>query len=273
MLYQRLKDKKPSVAFHAACSLVRIDPIVSRQRIMEYLHYSDELSVGQKVRLMKDLKLEEMDSEGLISFFVCCPDSIKPNLIEATVLSSLAQSAPLIRRAASHPDKEVRIAAFKAASFSKLDIRTKEFSAGLQDPAWEVRAQAAKAAGISEDQTLIPFLTDLLSDSNWWVRQNSGKALAKMGSMGIKALSNVIQHDTDLFARDTARLALSEVFMFSDSATNDYLQTTPIPSIISPTPSSPPHTLASTFKNFKEPQTLELNTIDLSALARSMKNK
>ena len=72
---------------------------------------------------------------------------------------------------------------------------------------------------------LIPLLAQSLADQNWWVRQNTAWALTQLGEAGLEALGHVAHLSEDHFARDTARLALSEALMKSETDPGVYIDT------------------------------------------------
>ena len=259
-LIKKLNDPSTSVSFHAAWAMVRISPVDARYVIMGYLELDTGLSFSQKIRLLRELNLEEFNAEELEIFFNRCPDHLKPELIEAVVLSAQSHAKMLIRTGITSPLKEVRIASFKAASLSRFDLKDNDFKRGIEDDAWEVRAQAVKAVGEGRMINLTPNLARALGDSNWWVRQNASKALSQLGEVGLKALSHVAQLGEDRFARDAARQALSETLLSSDQRVHLRLKTIPI----SPIPSK---LIPEQLSSILDPEhSNQLNTLELSAL-------
>jgi HEAT repeat protein len=224
-LVHRLKDKYSSVSFHAAWSLVRISPIHSRPLIIEYLTQSTGLSFAQSVRLLRELDVTDLSENELLSFFQEVNDRLKPQLIEALVYSHGSHATHLVNYASKSDNKEIRIAAFKAASQFRFNLKEIEISKGVRDESWEVRAQAVKAVGESRMHNLIPLLAQSLADQNWWVRQNTAWALTQLGEAGLEALGHVAHLSKDNFARDTARLALSEILMKSQTDLSIHIDT------------------------------------------------
>ena len=228
--YMRHKDE--GLAFHSAWSFARIHPLRAREFIFEYLNQQGYyLSFTQKVRLLSSTQLQSMSVEESQSFFESCSVDLKPVLIEAFVLSAQAQAVHLVKMALKDPLKEVRIAAFKAASLSRFNLRKEELLLGIEDSEWEVRAQAVKAAGELRSVNLIPAISRAMQDSNWWVRQNASRALIAMKEPGLKALSYISEASPDRFARQTARFALSEAYMNQEALLNQNLKTAPLPSV------------------------------------------
>lgn len=262
-----IHDKEASVAFHAAWALVRISPIRSRSILMHYLQQEQAigLSFVQRVRLMREFSLDDLNTEEIKEFFQACPERLKPELIEAVVLSSRAQAKDLVRLAAFSPSKEVRIAAFKSASLSRFDLRENELLAGIKDPEWEVRAQAVKVVGEARTRNLIPQLVQALTDYNWWVRQNASRALAQMGDAGISALRHVAAYGGDPFARDVARLVLAEVLIPKNKDVRPDLKTAPFDSVMSPLIEAQQSVL------FNPDQSSHLNTFELKSLTSPQK--
>jgi HEAT repeat protein len=119
------------------------------------------------------------------------------------------ESAPEIKKMLTSPDREVRIAAFKAAVLLHIPLSKESLSVGLKDESWSVRAQAAIAGGKIGDTSIIDELATCLGDSNWWVRSNAGTALAALGLPGQKKLELVYRESEDPFARDMAARTLT----------------------------------------------------------------
>ena len=227
-LIHLLGDSNANVAFYAAWALVRVSPKRGQHYILNYLDEEQGLSFSQRVHLMRELHLELLALPDLISLFKSLSNRLKSVIVEAIILSRHAVALPVVREAISAEDVEVRISAYKAAATSRLGLTEVELRQGIQDEAWPVRAQAVKAAGASKAINLIPILCGCLSDQEWWVRQNSARVLLQLGASGVEALSYVAHFGEDRFARDTARLMLSESNMYQSSMVMLSLDTQPM---------------------------------------------
>jgi hypothetical protein len=177
---------------------------------------------------MRELHLELLDFTELKPLFMSLSNRLKSVMVEAIILSRHSVALPVVREALNAEDVEVRISAYKAAAISRLGLTENELRRGIQDEAWPVRAQAVKAVGASKSINLIPMLCGCLSDKEWWVRQNSARVLVQLGASGIEALSYVAHFGEDRFARDTARLMLSESNMYQSSKVMLSLDTQPM---------------------------------------------
>ena len=227
-LIQLLGDSNSNVAFYAAWALVRVSPKRGQHYIITYLDEEHGLSVSQRVHLMRELHLELLDFAELKPLFMSLSNRLKSVMVEAIILSRHSVALPVVREALNAEDVEVRISAYKAAAMSRLGLTENELRRGIQDEAWPVRAQAVKAVGASKSINLIPMLCGCLSDKEWWVRQNSARVLVQLGASGIEALSYVAHFGEDRFARDTARLMLSESNMYQSSKVMLSLDTQPM---------------------------------------------
>ena len=227
-LIHLLGDPHANVAFYAAWALVRVSPKRGQHYVLNYLDEEQGLSFGQRVHLMRELHLELLELSELKELFASLSNRLKSVMIEAIILSRHAVALPMVREAITAEDVEVRISAFKAAATSRLGLTERELRRGVEDEAWPVRAQAVKAVGASKAINLIPMLCGCLSDREWWVRQNSARVLAQLGASGLEALSYVAHFGEDPFARDTARLMLSESDMNQVSRVMLALDTQPM---------------------------------------------
>lgn len=109
-------------------------------------------------------------------------------------------------------DEDIDIRARSAAALGRIGHRPSipALLRALEDPAWPVRAMAAKALGEMQVADAVPRLCAALRDQEWWVRANSAAALRNIGPAGVEALERM-RDDSDRFARDQARSALSEL--------------------------------------------------------------
>ena len=251
-LIHLLGDVSPNVAFYAAWALVRVSPKRGQHYIIDYLDEEQGLSFSQRVHLMRELHLELLPLHELKTLFAKLSNRLKSVMVEAIILSRHAVALPVVREAINAQDVEVRISAFKAAATSRLGLTELELKQGLEDEAWPVRAQAVKAVGASKAINLIPMLCGCLADQEWWVRQNSARVLTQFGASGIEALRYVAHFSEDRFARDTARLMLSESVMYNSPEMMLSLNTQPM----TPRPSEEISTQASRIINPHIPRAL-----------------
>jgi hypothetical protein len=80
----------------------------------------------------------------------------------------------------------------------------------LRHPKWFVRLQALRTLrkiGTGHD---VERLLDLLRDPNWWVRYRAAQALAEMPLMNRDRLINIMENETDRYARDIIKHVLAE---------------------------------------------------------------
>lgn len=227
-LVMMLSDKNGSVSFYAAWALARVSPERGMRELPHYLNEMSMLSASQKVVLLRELQLDRLDLSEQEELYKSLPINLRPVLIEALILSGKILALPLVRLALTAEENELRIAAFKAAATSRLSLSERELLAGLEDEVWPVRAQAAKAIAGAKAINLIPQLCRALGDDQWWVRLNSAQALVQMGSSGVEALMHVSNFAQDRFARDVARMVLSEVIMGGNASVMNALDTQPI---------------------------------------------
>jgi hypothetical protein len=243
-LVELLNDKHPTVSFYSAWALARVSPIRGLDELIHYIDLGGQdqvsksntllLSFSQQVTLLKELQLQYLKTVELEALFERLSDQLKPVLIEALIQSSRGQALPIVRLGIISTNIEIRIASFKAAATSRLSLSETELARGLSDPIWPVRAQAVKVVGVLRILNLIPQVCQCLSDGQWWVRYNSAHTLVQLGAAGVEALSYISQFGDDRFARDMARLILSEAIMGQNQSVMSALDTQPI----SPLPQS-----------------------------------
>lgn len=95
---------------------------------------------------------------------------------------------------ATHPNKEIRIAALKGASAmgdpGDTDYRNTLLSL-WEDEAWEVRAFLARYLRQVRSKKSRYTLAKFLRDDHWQVRMNAAEALADQGEEGVRILWNL----------------------------------------------------------------------------------
>jgi len=108
---------------------------------------------------------------------------------------------------ATHPDAEVRAAAWRAvgsigvAPPAGADL----IRASVQDAQAFVRVHATRAAGLLPAGDAIEVLWGRLGDRSWWVRLAAAETLRALGAEGEESLAHAASRHPDAFARDMAR--------------------------------------------------------------------
>lgn len=124
--------------------------------------------------------------------------------VEVLGLLRAPEAADLLLTLVSHPDRELRIRAVKAAAAIGDPRFLPAFHELLGDPSWQVRCQAAKGLGALGSPTSVSGLRAVLGDGHWWVRFYSAVALAELGEAGHAALQVAVD-DPEPTVRDMAR--------------------------------------------------------------------
>ena len=143
--------------------------------------------------------------------------------VQRLILVAAARTVPdeclrQLPTAASHADRELRIAAVQAVAVLGAPELAPLLVGALVDSAAEVRAQAAKALGRLRLHSTIEPLALALEDSAFWVRQNAAAALGAMGSAGRRRLQAVADAGSDRYARDSARQELRRLAALQEPA-------------------------------------------------------
>ncbi|MNN03056.1 HEAT repeat protein [compost metagenome] len=75
---------------------------------------------------------------------------------------------------------------------------------------WHVRMHAAAALGRIGEAGDSPRLEPLLADSVWWVRYRTAQALLALSGMGVDAMRQLQQRQSDRYGRDIIDQVLAE---------------------------------------------------------------
>jgi len=108
---------------------------------------------------------------------------------------------------ASHPDAEVRAAAWRALrAIGALPPAGVDLVRGsMRDEHAFVRVHATRAACMLPASTAIEVLWGRLGDPSWWVRLAAAESLRSLGPDGEASLAHASERHPDPFARDMAR--------------------------------------------------------------------
>jgi HEAT repeat protein len=139
-------------------------------------------------------------------------DHLRWVALETTGRLGLADMAGEVAASTTHPDPELRAAAFRAlhrlgsvpeaAQASLLDA--------LRDEVDFVRVQASHAAAFLPAEVALPALEPGLGDESWWVRRAAAASMARLGDDGVAAVERAAETHPDQAAREMAVQILLE---------------------------------------------------------------
>lgn len=140
------------------------------------------------------------------------PDSLLWVVTEAIGRLGLADMAEDVAASTTHPDPELRAAAFRALRRLELVPASAQqpLLVALEDEVDFVRVQASHAAAFLPAEVALDALWPRLEDDSWWVRRAAAGAMAKYGDEGLAAVMRAAETHRDQSARDMAVQILLE---------------------------------------------------------------
>jgi HEAT repeat protein len=147
-------------------------------------------------------------------------DRLRWVALETTGRLGLADMAGEVAGSTSHPDPELRAAAFRA--LHRLGSVPEQAHASLlealRDEVDFVRVQAAHAAAFLPAEVALPALEPGLGDESWWVRRAAAASMARLGVDGVAAVRRAAETHPDQAAREMAVQILLEAGVLDPAA-------------------------------------------------------
>jgi HEAT repeat protein len=139
-------------------------------------------------------------------------DTLRWVALETSGRLGLADMAEQVAPSTTHPDPELRAAAFRALR------RLGSVPEGAQAPLLQalqhevdfVRVQAAHAAAFLPAEVALPALEPRLGDDSWWVRRAAAASMARLGDDGVAAVRRAAETHPEKAAREMAVQVLLE---------------------------------------------------------------
>jgi HEAT repeat protein len=147
-------------------------------------------------------------------------DRLRWVVLETIGRLGLADMAPQVAPSTTHPDPELRAAAFRALHRlgSVPDQAPAPLLDALRDEVDFVRVQASHAAACLPAEVALPALEPLLGDDSWWVRRAAAAAMARLGADGVAAVRRAAEAHPDQGAREMAVQILLEAGVLDPAA-------------------------------------------------------
>jgi HEAT repeat protein len=139
-------------------------------------------------------------------------DRLRWVALETTGRLGLADMAGQVAGSTTHPDPELRAAAFRA--LHRLGSVPEQAHASLLEALGDevdfVRVQASHAAAFLPAEVGLPALEPGLEDESWWVRRAAAASMARLGDDGVAAVRRAAETHPDQAAREMAVQILLE---------------------------------------------------------------
>ena len=139
-------------------------------------------------------------------------DTLRWVALETCGRLGLADMAEQVTPSTTHPDPELRAAAFRA--LRRLGTVPEGAQApllqALNDEVDFVRVQAAHAAAFLPAGVALPALEPRLGDESWWVRRAAAASMARLGDDGVAAVRRAAETHPEKAAREMAVQVLLE---------------------------------------------------------------
>jgi HEAT repeat protein len=139
-------------------------------------------------------------------------DTLRWVVLETTGRLGLADMADQVAASGTHPDPELRAAAFRC--LRRLQTVPDSAQAPLLDAVGDevdfVRVQAAHAAAFLPAEAALNALEPRLQDPSWWVRRAAAGSMARLGEIGVATVKRAAQAHPDPAAREMAVQILLE---------------------------------------------------------------
>jgi HEAT repeat protein len=139
-------------------------------------------------------------------------DTLRWVALETSGRLGLADMAEQVAPSTTHPDPELRAAAFRALRRlgSVPEGAQAPLLQALQDEVDFVRVQAAHAAAFLAAEVALPALEPRLGDESWWVRRAAAASMARLGDDGVAAVRRAAETHPEKAAREMAVQVLLE---------------------------------------------------------------
>jgi HEAT repeat protein len=139
-------------------------------------------------------------------------DSLRWVVLETIGRLGLADMAGEVSPYTTHPDPELRAAAFRAMHRlgTVPDNVQLPLLSALDDEVNFVRIQAAHAAAFLPAEVAVTALEPHLGDDSWWARRAAAASLAGLGERGVATVKRAAQTHPDTSAREMAVQVLLE---------------------------------------------------------------
>jgi hypothetical protein len=209
-LMTALRDDVVGVRFAASRSLVQLGCDKAVEPILRSLDIPGEVSQRRVAEIISALGPRAIDPIQNVMNGPDYDDSVLSIAARIAGILRSEKAIPSLRHLLNHQVANVRLNAVRSLS-SIGDPSVIEDIASLgEDPSWEVRSTVMRALGKLHASEHIPLLLQGLSDQEWWVRHNAGSALIAIGTQGITALKEAVDHHTDAYGRDMSRQILQQ---------------------------------------------------------------
>ncbi|MFO8069986.1 MAG: HEAT repeat domain-containing protein [Alkalibacterium sp.] len=214
LLLKQLQTSDNELFFVTARSLIKLGNSLYLREILEKATAQTRMS---KNNILSLIELVEGDiKEMLVDIMESGDIFLQVIALEESGKRQYRESVKWIEEMIGHPQKELRIAALKAA-YRLGNIGDDEYLSYIMslenDQEWEVRSFLAKYLRKVNSDESIKILTDFMSDKNWYVRHNAAESLIALKKRGHQALLELLDSD-DLFARDAANAVLQKEALF-----------------------------------------------------------
>jgi HEAT repeat protein len=165
--------------------------------------------------IQESLLLLENKAGAVLRELLAIPDladSLLWVVIETIGRLGLADMAEDVGPYTTHPDPELRAAAFRAMHrLATVPDRVQPSLLGaLNDERDFVRIQAAHAAAYLPAEVALPALEPRLGDESWWARRAAAASLARLGGDGVATVKRAAHTHPDIAAREMAVQVLLE---------------------------------------------------------------
>lgn len=208
ILLEQLQTPDNQLLFVTAKSLLKIGESDYVKPVLTEVTQDGRMEKNQVMTL---LELVQDDISGVLTDCMSSDNVfLKAVALEEMGKRQYPQSVVWIEKALAQPQKEIKIAALKAA-FRIGDNGDADYISALfsvkNDEEWEVRAFLAKVLRKINTKESAEILSSFMSDSNWFVRHNAANSLLLLGAFGKSVLNELISAD-DRFAKEAAKAVL-----------------------------------------------------------------
>lgn len=207
LLSTLLNDANPVTSFSAAQALARIDARRAMPEIIPHAACRDDWPRDHVANLLREAG-PNATTHPLVDAILAARGATAAMLIRYLRFAHLYASNMIVHRLMlDGQDREILSACLQVAHGPSSLPLIREH---LSHPDWAVKVEAANALGRLGGLEDIPALAALLTDREWWVRYRAAQALAGLPGLKKHALEEILNRQTDRYARDILIQVLAE---------------------------------------------------------------
>ncbi|MNU95935.1 HEAT repeat protein [compost metagenome] len=202
-----LSDRSPIVSLCAARALAQVDPPRAMSMFVPMIVERNDWVPGSVARILAE-NADGSAAREIGNALLRANADTTVKLVRFLADIDAKRASEVVRQLLDgHVDDHIISVCLQLVNEKQDRERVIGFLAASR---WHVRMHAATALGRIGDAADGPRLEPLLADSVWWVRYRTAQALLALSGMGVDAMRQVQQRQSDRYGRDIIDQVLAE---------------------------------------------------------------